>query len=135
MKPLVGYSKEQQIGKRLIPKMGKRTEIKGKEADKAIKMFGSYCRFCGNPDIELHHIIYAKQLGKGKWRNLIPLCREHHELVHRDPRKAIAFKEERIGKYGENFWCDEYDLYKMGLIENPTEKDFEKYMKGMEFPF
>lgn len=132
---MIGYSKEQQVGKRMIPKMGKRTEIKEKEAKKAIEKFGSRCHFCRSPHIELHHIIYAKQLGKGKWRNLIPLCRKHHEMVHKNPKKAISFKNVREGRYGEYFWCDEYDLYKMGLIDSPTEKEFEAYMKEHEFPF
>lgn len=132
---MLGYSKAQQVGKRFKPKMGQRTQITKKEAEKAKEVFGAYCYFCGDTEIELHHIVYAKQLGKGKWRNLIGLCNEHHRLVHAEPTKAVGFRNKREGKYGEHYWCDEYDLFKMGLIDNPTEAEFERYMKAHEFPF
>lgn len=131
----IGYSKAQQIGKQLIPKMGKRTEINDRERKKAKEMFGEHCNICGDHNIQLHHIIYASKLGKGKWRNLVPLCDTHHKQVHDEPRKGLGIKNKREGKYGPHYMCDEYDLFKMGLIQNPTHKEFEEYMKSEEFPF
>lgn len=132
---LVGYSKEQQVGKRFKPKMGDRTKISPKEAERAKSKFGSYCHFCGKRDIQLHHIIYAKQLGKGKWRNLLPVCLEHHTAIHESPRIGNRIKEQRKHDFGNHYWCDEWDLWEEGLIENPTVKEFEKYMQFQELPF
>lgn len=40
------------------------------------------CRFCGEPSLSLHHIIYRSQGGQHVERNLICLCTEHHDLMH-----------------------------------------------------
>jgi hypothetical protein len=41
------------------------------------------CRFCGSSrNIDLHHTSYKWIGTKDELRNVIPLCREHHEEVH-----------------------------------------------------
>ena len=46
------------------------------------------CSYCGNPDTEPHHII---EIGDGimgaKASDIhsMPLCRKHHDEVHKDP--------------------------------------------------
>lgn len=43
-----------------------------------------YCMLCRKPnfDVELHHKSYDR-LGTEKLTDVVPLCREHHEEVHR----------------------------------------------------
>lgn len=40
------------------------------------------CRLCPSTKIELHHIIYT-HLGKERLDDVTPLCRTHHQEVHR----------------------------------------------------
>lgn len=40
------------------------------------------CMVCHDPHYELHHRTY-KHLGKERLDDLIPLCRDHHDQVHR----------------------------------------------------
>jgi len=40
------------------------------------------CVVCHDPHYELHHRTY-KRLGQERLDDLIPLCREHHDQVHR----------------------------------------------------
>jgi len=41
------------------------------------------CQFCDNKEnIELHHTSYKWIFTKDELRTIIPLCREHHQMVH-----------------------------------------------------
>lgn len=40
------------------------------------------CTFCSNRKIELHHTSYKWLFTKDELRNVIALCREHHEEIH-----------------------------------------------------
>jgi hypothetical protein len=43
----------------------------------------SKCQFCNtDKHIELHHTSYKWIFTKDELRNIIPLCREHHQQVH-----------------------------------------------------
>lgn len=44
------------------------------------------CRWCGNQNVELHHIVYRSQGGKHEVFNLIALCHHHHRQVHSNKR-------------------------------------------------
>lgn len=130
MVKIVGYSKEQQIGKRFIPKRKDRTKITQKEYDKVVEVHGFRCVQCGATPIEMHHVKFRSQGGKGTWRNLRPLCKDHHMLVH--SREVLTHSAKQLHKsmYGEYYWCDKYDLFKMGLIEDPNDDEFEGFMKS-----
>lgn len=122
------YTKQMQIGKRKKPKQKDRTRIKAKDYNKAIEVFGDIC-FCGNPRVELHHIKFRSDNGKGKWRNLIPLCKIHHTLAHTDNQYRRHLEIQRMRMFGEFYWCDEHDLYEKGIISEPTEKEMEAYFE------
>ena len=74
----------------------------------------------------------ARELEIRKWRNLVPLCKEHHMKAHSDRQFADWLREEREKRFGSWYWADEYDLFKAGLIPNTTKEAFEKYMEGEE---
>ncbi len=140
------YSKEKQLGYnkakkpkkkqtykgRTIPTKKQRTKINKKDYQKMIEMFGSNCNVCGNPYIEAHHIVFRSQFGSGNWRNLVPLCNKHHQLVHKDRVMADFFRREREKVYGPHYWKDRYTLFKEGLIPNTTSEAYEKFMKEEE---
>lgn len=126
------YSKAKQVGKRFKPKRAKRGEFGEKDRLKAIEehshKYGG-CYACGSTDIELHHVKYKSQGGRGKWRNGIPLCHHHHTLAHTHKKTFNRSLEEfLISKYGEYYFMDEHDLYDRGLIESPTEMEYEEFM-------
>lgn len=59
------------------------------------------CIFCGNPRTEVHHIIYRSHGGKTDKRNMVCLCKHHHEIVHSDERKWREYLLDRMrGHYG-----------------------------------
>ena len=39
------------------------------------------CVVCGNPEVDLHHLDYAK-LGREAYEDLLPVCRVHHDRIH-----------------------------------------------------
>lgn len=117
---------------RVIPSARVRGQISKREYERMIEEFGSVCIICGNPYIEAHHLRFRSQGGRGEWRNLAPLCKEHHTKAHRDRQFAEWLRQEREKKYGPWYWADEYDLFKANLIPNTTKEAFEKYMEEEE---
>lgn len=43
---------------------------------------GTKCRICGAENVEYHHIIPLNKGGTNDISNIIPLCHEHHCIVH-----------------------------------------------------
>lgn len=136
------YPKSQQLKKlgrkekklevykgRTIPSRKQRASISKKEYNRTLEAFGDVCCICGNPQIELHHIVFRSQGGKGGFRNLIPLCKEHHKKAHKHRRFADQLREQRKQLFGEYYWADKYDLFKKGLIPNTDDKTFEKFFE------
>lgn len=112
--------------------MKDRTKITSKEYQKAIDMHGHRCNQCGHTYIEMHHVKYRSQSGKGQWRNLVPLCNKHHTLVHSSSRISEMRQNYHETLFGKYYWCDKYDLYKMGLIVNLDDDEFEAFMQSQE---
>lgn len=117
---------------RTIPPKKARGTISKTQYEKAIEEFGSTCVYCHDPYIEMHHIIFRSQGGRGQYRNLIPLCKKHHALAHSSRTFADLLREERVKRYGQYYGCDKYDLFKLGLIPNSTDEAFTKFMIGQE---
>ncbi|KIL79557.1 hypothetical protein SD77_2011 [Bacillus badius] len=117
---------------RVIPKAKVRGEISKKEYNRAIEAFGECCVMCGDPRIEMHHVKYRSQQGRGGYRNLMPLCNDHHSDAHTNRKFADMLREQRAQQFGEWYWADKFDLFKAGLIPNTTEKAFETYMDEQE---
>lgn len=117
-----------------IPKGKDRSTISKREFNRMIEEHGSVCLECGNPYIESHHAKFRSQLGKGYFRNLVPLCKEHHMKCHRSFEYAEKWRNYLERLYGQYYWCDKYDLWKLGLIQDPTPELFEKFMILQEIP-
>lgn len=115
---------------RTIPPARARGAISKTEYEKAVEAFGAVCAICGDNRIEMHHIRFRSQQGRGKYRNLIPLCKTHHNQAHQDRKFADGLREQRVEMYGSFFWADKYDLFKAGLINNTTDTEFEKFFSG-----
>ena len=122
---------------RKVPHWKQRGAIHKNERAEALRRYGEHCYICGRPHPEMHHIKekgYGTG-GRGKWRNLIPLCYEHHRGtygVHGSKGNGLGERLEQlaIDQFGEWYWADEYDLWMAGHIENPTQELFEKFMEG-----
>lgn len=118
---------------RKIPHWKKRGEIKTKEAIKALHHYGEECAVCQNPNYQLHHVVHKGYGigGRGRWRNIVPLCLNHHtgaDGVHTIIANDEYWKEKHHQQFGPYFHCDPWDLWMKGVIENPTEELFEKRM-------
>jgi hypothetical protein len=122
--------KTRTVRGRTIPTAKVRSNISKKDYNKAIDTFGETCVICNNPYIEMHHIRFRSQQGRGGFRNLLPLCKEHHMKAHKERSFADYLKEERKRIYGEWYWADKFDLFQENLIPNTTDKAFEKFMEG-----
>ena len=56
------------------------------------------CLLCGCKDIEhYHHIVPRSQGGSDSIDNIAGLCKECHDAVHKDEKKAAALKKKKIG--------------------------------------
>ncbi|PKR86119.1 HNH endonuclease [Heyndrickxia camelliae] len=149
------YSKEQQLRRekkpkkkrknplkpevykgRVIPKKQVRGRILRKEYNKAAERHGYECYVCGTTQaLECHHVRFRANGGRGTHRNLIFLCGNHHRgkyspHQHEGLRKDLEALHE--SKYGPYYYCDKYDLFKAGIIENTSDECFEKFMREEE---
>lgn len=115
-----------------IPSSKVRSSINKREYNRTIEEHGSVCLECGNPYVEIHHVKFRSQGGKGGFRNLIPLCKEHHMKCHKVKAYADKWREWLTERYSEYYWTDKYDLWKLGLIKDPVHEDFERYMEKVE---
>ncbi|WP_077622032.1 HNH endonuclease [Sediminibacillus massiliensis] len=121
--------------KRSTPKKKQRGAISQKEYDKTVEQHGAFCFWCGRGEnLECHHVIpkgFSRyRNGRGKFRNLRFLCKEHHDQVDGSEEMRQELEQYHKTLYGPHFYKDEYDLMAEGLI---TDKDqFEKFMKGEE---
>lgn len=116
--------------KRKAPKRGKRGQIDNKEYNKVIDNHGYKCWVCGSTAIEMHHVVFRSQGGRGVYRNLIPLCNEHHKQAHRNPAINDSYKNKLRDMYGPYFYYDEHDLWLDALIQEPTKEHLEKFFEG-----
>lgn len=114
---------------RTIPSKRQRGAISKKEYNRAIEAFGDVCVVCGNPKIEMHHIVFRSQGGRGGYRNLIPLCSKHHRWAHQSRDFADKLRKHREKQFGPYFWADKWDLFKAGLIKDAKDEEFEKFFE------
>lgn len=69
---------------------------------KTKELFDGKCALCGNTNIAMHHIRYGGLYGGRKtyMGNVIPLCAQHHQLVHSNKSywmdKLIKIVEEKL---------------------------------------
>lgn len=117
--------------KRATPKRKERGAITKEQYQLALDWFGETCNICGASPIELHHISFRAQGGRGGWRNLMPLCTKHHNLAHTDRNFADELRDMRAEAFGKLYYTDRFDLYDAGLIDVPTEQAFEQYQNEM----
>ena len=71
-----------------------------------------YCQLCGSTNwLEIHHIVYRSENGSNDERNLIRLCKYHHQEMHKNKRKWQPFLIDiQCKRYNQNI-CKE-DLKK-----------------------
>jgi 5-methylcytosine-specific restriction endonuclease McrA len=133
-KPKVNKNIEMFRGRR-IPHWKKRGEVPRKEANKTLRFYGEQCFYCGNPQYSLHHVMHKGFGigGRGVWTNLIPLCEKHHtgDLgPHKNPSTVDKELKERHEKlFGPHYYKDRWDLWMEGLIENPTDELYQRFME------
>ena len=106
--------------------------ITKQEYQKALDYFGDSCTICGVIPIEMHHVVFRSQGGRGGYRNLMPLCKHHHNKAHAQKAFADVLRAEREEAFGKHFYCDRFDLFEHGLIDDPNEKAFEEFMRAEE---
>lgn len=117
--------------KRRTPKRGERGRVTKEQYQLAIDWFGDSCNQCNARPIEMHHSRFRAQAGRGGFRNLVPLCKKHHQMVHNNREFADHWRTEREEAFGEHFYKDAFDLHEEGLIDEPTLQLFENYMNEM----
>lgn len=56
------------------------------------------------------------------------LCNTHHTFAHDNKWYAEKWRDLHKEAYGEYYFMDEWDLYRLGWIEEPTPEAYEAYM-------
>lgn len=111
-----------------IPSKATRGEFTDRDREMINKIFGAKCAECGNPYIEHHHAKFRSGSGRGVFRNGVPLCINHHKLCHESRIYADEWRAFLENLYGEYYFMDKWDLWLMGKIEDPNDKDYEAFM-------
>lgn len=67
---------------------------------KTLELFNNCCAICGNNQVHCHHIRYGGLYGGRKtyMGNIIPLCKKHHDTVHKNKKKYMPILIEMIDK-------------------------------------
>ena len=115
-----------------IPSKKNRGEFKPKQRKQIEELFGHECLKCKSPYIQHHHRYFRSHDGRNNPRNGAPLCDRCHREVHAEFEKAQALRDEAEKKFGPYYHNDKYDLWKAGLIDRPTDRLFERFMKEEE---
>lgn len=111
-----------------IPHRKVRGRVLKKFYIKAIEYWGERCTECGNPHIEMHHVYYKSQGGRGYYTNLHPLCKTHHDLAHSSSEFREKLREQHKEAFGEYYYYDRFDAWKQGFISSPEQDKFEEWM-------
>lgn len=127
-----------------IPSKKVRGQIDKKNYAKAMENYDYQCAECGTTvGLEMHHVTFRSASGRKGWRNLVPLCKTHHDACHekfanKDLREmysgwfADKWRVLHKKRYGDFYGADRFDLYKTGLIDKCTEEAFEEFMSEQE---
>ncbi|MGN7311483.1 HNH endonuclease [Alkalicoccobacillus gibsonii] len=111
-----------------IPSRKVRSAISKTDYEKALEYWDGGCAETGRNDVEMHHVVFRSNLGRGSWRNLVPLTSELHRRCHTDKEYAEYWRAEMEKRFGPWYWADRFDLYKAGLIPNATPEAFNSFM-------
>lgn len=127
------HLKTEVLKGRRVPDKKTRGKISKTDYREAIMQHGPYCWVCGTSrDVEAHHVRFRSNSGRGGWRNVRFLCAAHHRGLfspHRNDKLRKKLEELHEALYGQYYWCDRFDLFKLGLTSNTTKESFESYMK------
>lgn len=73
--------------------------MKDKEVyKKTLELFNNCCAICGSPYVQCHHIRYGAVGRKTYIGNIIPLCKQHHDLVHTNKKKYQPMLIEMVSR-------------------------------------
>lgn len=76
---------------------------KGSLENAVSEMQEHHCLFCDKPIDHYHHVVPQSENGSNTIANIVGLCAEHHNLVHKDAAWQKKLAEEKVGlnkKYG-----------------------------------
>lgn len=64
------------------------------------EVYGTKCRICGAENVEYHHIIPLSWGGTDDINNFLPLCYEHHMMMHgvRARKSFVKGEYSRVGR-------------------------------------
>ena len=100
-----------------------------KKRIQALAYHGAECACCGSTNkIHIHHISYLNYPGNEKMTDLIPLCEDHHQLVH----KLIAELRERnknTPTYKYISWEDDWLKASKEAIKSITSSKYKQKPK------
>ena len=67
---------------------------------KTLELFNNCCALCGSPYVQCHHVRFGGLYGGRKtyMGNIIPLCKKHHDMAHKNKKKYMPMLIEIIDK-------------------------------------
>ena len=92
--------------------------------DKAKKRDKGCCIICGNPRIQMHHVVFRSRGGNDSELNIVLLCTKHHHSAHRNqPKYEKIFIEYLESHYGH---IDKRDMKKKDKYANFSYPKFRR---------
>lgn len=70
--------------------------IKDPEAIRSAMNTEPWCRKCGVPATDPHHIILKSQGGDDVFGNIMPLCHKHHDEYHKNSRLEANLHDHEV---------------------------------------
>jgi len=115
----------------------------GKKREEVFAHYGRKCASCGSTDhLSVHHISYItyNKKGKGKelMRELIPLCRHHHHLVHalikeflEHEKRNYKYNWDKASKEAINYLVSPKRKAKIRKRNKKKQKELDKLNRGI----
>ena len=75
--------------------------MKDKEVyQRTLELFNNECAICRSNQVQCHHIRYGGLYGGRKtyMGNIIPLCKKHHDMVHKNKKKYMPILIEMVNR-------------------------------------
>lgn len=68
--------------------------------EKTLELFNNCCAICRSNQVQCHHIRYGGLYGGRKtyMGNIIPLCKKHHDMVHKNKKKYMPILIDMVNR-------------------------------------
>lgn len=98
-----------KLYKKRLPTKAKRGKFSDKTIEDILERDNGLCVICHKVAVDIHHIKFKSQNGRGVFTNGVSLCRDCHALAHSKSEVNQSLVDIAVSMYGGNYYKDKYD--------------------------